>query len=63
MADEQIGILRAVWRFVTFYGLRKRLGIVRAADLPSGDGVRAVVVAGMGGSGLAGEVASAYSTL
>ncbi len=32
MADEQMGILRALWRFVTFYGIRKRLGLVRAAD-------------------------------
>jgi len=32
MADENIGIVRALWRFVTFYGLRKRMGLVRAAD-------------------------------
>ena len=32
MADENIGIVRALWRFATFYGLRKRLGLVRAAD-------------------------------
>ena len=32
MADEDVGIFRALWRFATFYGLRKRLGLVRAAD-------------------------------
>jgi len=32
MADESIGMFRAMWRFATFYGLRKRLGLVRAAD-------------------------------
>ena len=32
MADEQMGLLRAVWRLITFYGLRKQLGLVRAAD-------------------------------
>jgi hypothetical protein len=32
MADESIGLGRALWRFVSFYGLRKRLGLVRAAD-------------------------------
>ena len=32
MADEQMGLFRALWRFVTFYGLRKQLGLVRAAD-------------------------------
>jgi chromosome segregation ATPase len=32
MADEQMGLFRALWRLVTFYGLRKRLGLVRAAD-------------------------------
>lgn len=32
MADEQMGIFRALWRLVTFYGVRKRLGLVRAAD-------------------------------
>lgn len=32
MADESIGMVRALWRFVSFYGLRKRLGLVRAAD-------------------------------
>ena len=32
MADENVGLVSALWRFVTFYGLRKRLGLVRAAD-------------------------------
>ena len=32
MADEQMGLFRALWRLVTFYGLRKQLGLVRAAD-------------------------------
>jgi len=32
MADENVGLFRALWRFATFYGLRKRLGLVRAAD-------------------------------
>ena len=32
MADENIGMVRALWRFVSFYGIRKRLGLVRAAD-------------------------------
>jgi len=32
MADEQMGLFRALWRFVTFYGLRRQLGLVRAAD-------------------------------
>ena len=32
MADEQMGIFQAFWRLITFYGLRKQLGLVRAAD-------------------------------
>lgn len=33
MADtENVGIVRALVRLITFYGLRKRLGLVRAAD-------------------------------
>lgn len=32
MAEERIGIFRALWRFFTFYTLRKALGIGRAAD-------------------------------
>jgi hypothetical protein len=32
MAEEQMGLFQALWRFVTFYGLRKQLGLVRAAD-------------------------------
>jgi chromosome segregation ATPase len=32
MAEEQMGVFRALWRFITFYGLRKQLGLVRAAD-------------------------------
>jgi chromosome segregation ATPase len=32
MADEQMGLFRALWRLITFYGLRKQLGMVRAAD-------------------------------
>jgi phage shock protein A len=33
MADtEHVGIIRAFVRLITFYGLRKRLGLVRAAD-------------------------------
>src|SRR6266568_3033780 len=32
MADERMGLVQALWRFVTFYGLRKQLGMVRAAD-------------------------------
>jgi len=32
MAEEQMGLFRAFWRLVTFYGLRKQLGLVRAAD-------------------------------
>jgi DNA repair exonuclease SbcCD ATPase subunit len=32
MADEQMGLFQAFWRLVTFYGLRKQLGLVRAAD-------------------------------
>ena len=28
MADEQMGLFRAFWRLVTFYGLRKQLGLV-----------------------------------
>ena len=29
---ENIGIISALWRFVSFYKLRKALGIARAAD-------------------------------
>ena len=32
MADEQMGLFRAFWRLMTFYGLRRQLGLVRAAD-------------------------------
>src|SRR5919106_4129894 len=32
MADEQRGVFQAFWRLITFYGLRKQLGLVRAAD-------------------------------
>jgi len=32
MADEPMGLFRALWRLMTFYGLRQRLGLVRAAD-------------------------------
>jgi chromosome segregation ATPase len=32
MADEQMGLFQAFWRLITFYGLRKQLGLVRAAD-------------------------------
>jgi chromosome segregation ATPase len=32
MADEQMGVFQAFWRLITFYGLRKQLGLVRAAD-------------------------------
>ena len=32
MADEQMGLFQALWRLITFYGLRKQLGLVRAAD-------------------------------
>lgn len=32
MADENIGFFKAVWRFFTFYKLRKSLGLIRAAD-------------------------------
>ena len=32
MADEQQGLFQAFWRLITFYGLRKQLGLVRAAD-------------------------------
>jgi chromosome segregation ATPase len=30
--NEQVGILQALWRFITFYRLRKALGLVRAAN-------------------------------
>ena len=30
--DGQTGFFQALWRLVTFYGLRKQLGLVRAAD-------------------------------
>jgi len=30
--EEQIGIMQAMWRFITFYRLRKALGLVRAAN-------------------------------
>lgn len=30
--DENVGFFSALWRFFTFYGLRKRMGLVRAAD-------------------------------
>ena len=30
--EEQPGILQALWRFVTFYRVRKALGLVRAAN-------------------------------
>src|SRR5262249_26142416 len=32
MADEHVGIVRALWRVATFYGLRKRLGLGAGAD-------------------------------
>jgi chromosome segregation ATPase len=32
VADENIGVMRALWRFFTFWKLRKALGLVRAAD-------------------------------
>ena len=32
MAEEQMGMFRALWRLITFYGLRRQLGLVRAAD-------------------------------
>src|SRR5919106_5007962 len=32
MADEQMGLFQALWRVITFYGLRQQLGLVRAAD-------------------------------
>jgi chromosome segregation ATPase len=32
MAEEQMGLFRAFWRLLTFYGLRRQLGLVRAAD-------------------------------
>jgi chromosome segregation ATPase len=32
MSDENIGIISALWRFVSFWRLRKALGLVRAAD-------------------------------
>lgn len=32
MAEGDIGILQALWRFVTFYRMRKALGLARAAD-------------------------------
>ena len=30
--NEQVGILQALWRFITFYRLRKALGLARAAN-------------------------------
>src|SRR5579872_1114877 len=30
--NENIGVVAALWRFVTFYKLRKALGLARAAD-------------------------------
>lgn len=30
--EGQTGLFQALWRLVTFYGLRKQLGLVRAAD-------------------------------
>jgi hypothetical protein len=30
--EEQVGIMQALWRFITFYRLRKALGLVRAAN-------------------------------
>src|SRR5574341_2088371 len=30
--EEQPGIMQALWRFITFYRLRKALGLVRAAN-------------------------------
>ena len=32
MSDERIGLFEALWRFITFYKLRKALGLARAAD-------------------------------
>jgi chromosome segregation ATPase len=32
VADENIGLMRGLWRFFTFWKLRKALGLVRAAD-------------------------------
>jgi chromosome segregation ATPase len=32
VADENIGLIRGMWRFFTFWKLRKALGLVRAAD-------------------------------
>jgi phage shock protein A len=32
MADERTGLFQALWRLITFYGLRRQLGLVRAAD-------------------------------
>jgi hypothetical protein len=32
MANGQMGFFQALWRLITFYGLRKQLGLVRAAD-------------------------------
>ena len=32
MAEEQVGVMQALWRFITFYRLRKALGLVRAAN-------------------------------
>jgi chromosome segregation ATPase len=32
VADENIGLFRGLWRFFTFWKLRKALGLVRAAD-------------------------------
>lgn len=32
MSDENIGLFRAIWRFITFWKLRRTLGLVRAAD-------------------------------
>ncbi|HEY9793488.1 MAG TPA: hypothetical protein V6D22_24020 [Candidatus Obscuribacterales bacterium] len=39
---EEVGLFSALWRFVTFYKLRKALGLVRAADAQftsSADGI------------------------
>lgn len=43
MADENIGFFSALWRYITFYKLRKSMGLVRAADRQftgSAEGIR-----------------------
>ncbi len=42
MAEEKIGIFRALWRFVSFWKVRKALGLVRAADRQFTGSVRGI---------------------